>query len=188
MIGGDFHNVLQRARCGDEQAFTELFRSLQPALRRYVHVRAPGREDDVTSDVWFEVIRGIGRFTGDGNGFRAWAFTIARNKVIDSARYEARRPTVRLDESVHTELVLDRDVADNYQDSESTKALLVLIRTLPPDQAEAVLLRTVADIDVAEVAQMLGKSPGAVRVLTHRGLRRLAGLVVETMSDEGSQS
>jgi RNA polymerase sigma-70 factor (ECF subfamily) len=59
----------------------------------------------------------------------------------------------------------------------STEAALTLIRTLPRDQAEAVLLRHVAGLDVARTAEVLGKRPGAVRVAAHRGLRRLATLL-----------
>ena len=51
---------------------------------------------------------------------------------------------------------------------------MALIATLPPDQAEVIMVRVVAGLDVAEVARMLGKRPGTVRVLAHRGLRRLA--------------
>ena len=56
----------------------------------------------------------------------------------------------------------------------STEQAVALIGSLPVDQAEVLLLRVVADLDVATVAAILGKRPGAVRVLAHRGLRRLA--------------
>ncbi len=56
----------------------------------------------------------------------------------------------------------------------STRAALDLVATLPPDQAEAIILRVVAGLDVSQVAELMGKRPGTVRVLTHRGLRRLA--------------
>jgi RNA polymerase sigma-70 factor (ECF subfamily) len=59
----------------------------------------------------------------------------------------------------------------------STEAALQLIATLPPDQAEAVLLRVVGGLDVDRVAAIMGKRPGHVRVLSHRGLKRLAVLV-----------
>jgi RNA polymerase sigma-70 factor (ECF subfamily) len=55
-----------------------------------------------------------------------------------------------------------------------TEAALALVATLPPDQAEVILLRVLAGLDVTQVASILGKRPGAVRVLQHRGLRRLA--------------
>jgi RNA polymerase sigma-70 factor (ECF subfamily) len=54
---------------------------------------------------------------------------------------------------------------------------LALVRRLPPDQADAVLLRVVGDLDVAEVAAVMGRSQGSVRVLVHRGLRRLQAIL-----------
>jgi RNA polymerase sigma-70 factor (ECF subfamily) len=56
----------------------------------------------------------------------------------------------------------------------ATRAALALVAELPPDQAEVVALRVLGDLEVAEVARIVGKRPGAVRVLAHRGLRRLA--------------
>ena len=65
-------------------------------------------------------------------------------------------------------------VLASVEQEESTRRAVALIRTLPPDQAEVVMLRVVAGLEPAEVARIIGKSPGAVRVLGHRGLRRLA--------------
>ena len=59
-------------------------------------------------------------------------------------------------------------------EAHSTRAALALLAELPPDQAEVVVLRVVGGLEVAEVARIVGKRPGAVRVLAHRGLRRLA--------------
>jgi RNA polymerase sigma-70 factor (ECF subfamily) len=68
----------------------------------------------------------------------------------------------------------------------STEAALELIKTLPRDQAEAVLLRHVAGLDVARAAEVLGKRPGAVRVAAHRGLRRLSGMLDPAGVDQSS--
>jgi RNA polymerase sigma-70 factor (ECF subfamily) len=59
----------------------------------------------------------------------------------------------------------------------SAEAVLALISALPPDQAEIIMLRVVAGLDTHAVARIVGKSPGAVRVAAHRGLRRLAAVV-----------
>jgi RNA polymerase sigma-70 factor (ECF subfamily) len=62
----------------------------------------------------------------------------------------------------------------------STEAALELIGSLPPDQAEVILLRIVADLDVATTAQVTGHEPGHGRVLAHRGLKRLRSMLVGT--------
>ena len=64
--------------------------------------------------------------------------------------------------------------ADESERAEALDRALALVRSLPPDQAEAVLLRIVADLSVTEVAVIMGRREGTVRVLVHRGLKRLA--------------
>jgi RNA polymerase sigma-70 factor, ECF subfamily len=176
MDDGEFQQVLDAARSGDEAAFATLWRGFNPALVRFLSTLAD-REDaaEVASTVWLEVVRGLDRFTGDGAGFRAWLFTMARSRLIDVRRARRRRPERASD---HDEADLRPgpapDPATVVEDAFSTEAALTLIGSLPPDQAEVLLLRVVADLDVATVAAMIGKRPGTVRVLAHRGLRRLA--------------
>jgi RNA polymerase sigma-70 factor (ECF subfamily) len=174
MIGPAFDSVLAAARDGDESAFAVLWRDLNPALLRYLQVVAPGWAEDVASEVWLEVAVGLDRFAGVESGFRAWLFTMARQRAIDAARYAARRPA----QPVPVELLADRagpdDPADAAVEGLSTRAALALVAELPPDQAEVVALRVIAGLDVARVAEIVGKRPGTVRVLAHRGLHRLA--------------
>ncbi|HWW44567.1 MAG TPA: sigma-70 family RNA polymerase sigma factor, partial [Acidimicrobiia bacterium] len=105
---------------------------------------------------------------------RAWVFTIARNRMIDWCRQAER---VRATPVAAEELAAmpgAPDAATAAEEEMELEAALTLVRTLPPDQAEVILLRVVAGLDVARVAAIVGKRPGAVRVLQHRGLRRLA--------------
>ncbi|HEX8928620.1 MAG TPA: sigma-70 family RNA polymerase sigma factor [Actinomycetota bacterium] len=174
MIGPGFDEVIAAARGGDERAFAVLWRDLQPALLRYLRVVAHAASEDLASETWLEVARGLRRFRGDETGFRAWVFTVARHRMIDWRRREARHPVTPLP----PEELLDRaepdDAAAPVLEAISTRAALTLIAELPPDQAEVITLRVVAGLEVAQVASIVGKRAGAVRVLSHRGLRRLA--------------
>lgn len=173
MLADDFPDVLARIRAGDEEAFARLFRDVQPLLLRYLRVCAPGHGEDVAADTWIAVTKGLGAFTGDEAGLRAWIFTIARHRAVDVTRWHARRPTVSAVGQLGDEATV-ADPADQLEESESTAEAIRLIRTLPPDQAEVVMLRVVAGLKNVEIAALLHKTPGAVRVLSHRGLRRLA--------------
>jgi RNA polymerase sigma-70 factor (ECF subfamily) len=174
MIGPSFPGLLAAAQGGDEQAFAVLWRELQPAVLRYLRVAAPAAAEDLAADTWISVIRGLGRFRGDEQNFRTWVFTAARHRAIDWRRQAARRPAA----SVSVELLADRsapdDPAEAVLEAQSTRAALALLAELPADQAEVVALRVLGGLGVAEVARIVGKRPGAVRVLAHRGLRRLA--------------
>lgn len=177
MIGAPFGATLAAARNGDEAAFACLFRDVQPALLRYLQVIAPQSADDVAGETWLQVVAGLARFRGGEDAFRAWVFTIARHRAIDAGRSRARRRTVPLSGSEPAERLTVQDAADLALEAISTQAVLALIATLPRDQAEIIMLRVVAGLGTQDVARMVGKSQGAVRVAAHRGLRRLAALV-----------
>jgi RNA polymerase sigma-70 factor, ECF subfamily len=174
MIGPDFPAVLQAATRGDEEAFGRLWRDLQPRLLRYFMVAAPAAAEDLASETWLGVVRGLDRFRGNEPAFRAWVFTIARHEVLDWRRRAARRPTEGAPATGLTDLAAPDDPAATAIQGFSTRAALAVVATLPADQAEAVVLRVVAGLDVDRVAAIMDKRPGTVRVLTHRGLRRLA--------------
>jgi RNA polymerase sigma-70 factor, ECF subfamily len=176
----EFEDRLTAARAGDEGAFVVLFRSVQPALLRYLTTLGGALAEDVASETWMSVVRGLDRFSGDEAGWRAWVFTIARSRLFDAQRRAARAPVVVASEEELAARPDGVDVADRVEEMFSTEAALALIRRLPPDQAEAVLLRHVAGLDVSRAAQVLGKRAGAVRVAAHRGLRRLSEMLDQT--------
>jgi RNA polymerase sigma-70 factor, ECF subfamily len=179
MPRSDFDRRLAAARSGDEASFTELFRSVQPSLLRYLSTMGGPLAEDVAADTWLSVVRGLDRFRGDESGWKAWVFTIARARLVDAQRRAARTPT-----PVDTDVVLDGwvatdDVVGTVEDMFSTEAALALIGRLPAQQAEVILLRFVGGLDVGQTARALRKRPGAVRVASHRGLKRLAELIAE---------
>lgn len=180
VIGATFRATLAKAQNGDEAAFACIFRDVQPALLRYLRVIAPEGADDVAGDTWVRVVDGLARFRGDEASFRAWLFTIARHRAVDWGRMRSRRRAVALEESDAAERLTTTDAADVALERISTRAAVAALATLPRDQAEIILLRVLAGLDTHQVARIVGKSPGAVRVAAHRGLRRLASLAKST--------
>lgn len=144
---------------------------MQPALLRYLRVASPDAAEDVAAEVWLHVVRDLAGFVGDADAFRGWTFTIARHRAVDHGRARAARPSVP---------VADLDPGEQAPSAEAvavehdaTRAALALVATLPPEQAEMVMLRVVAGLDVETVAQIVGKKPGTVRVAVHRALKTL---------------
>ena len=172
MLGESYAAALAGARLGDELAFVLIYKDIQPALLRYLRVMSTELAEDAASETWLEVARGLDGFQGPEPAFRGWLFAIARRKLIDRVRYEARRPSSAWDDRGEAG-PHQRDVADDVVELDDTDRALALVRTLPPDQAEAVLLRVVAGLDYPAAAEVMGRSTGAVRVLVHRGLKRL---------------
>ena len=174
-----FDRVIRAAAGAEPWAFEELWRDLDPALRRYLRVAAPDAVDDIASETWLRVARDVGRFRGDEGGFRRWFFTIARHQVIDYARAEGRRRSDPVPAEAFTG-ALDRPAGDDpIEHGLSTAAALQILRALPRDQADAIALRVLGGLPVEDVAKVMGKRAGTVRVLTHRGLQRLAELLGE---------
>jgi len=174
VLGDRFAEVLERAQGGDVEAFAELYRQTQPMLVRYLRVTTGQQAEDIASQTWVRVIESLGSFEGPEPGFRRWVVAIGRNIWIDELRRSGRRPEELVAETPERPDDTDRvDPALVAQARLSTEAALALVATLPPDQAEMVGLRVLVGLDVAEVAELVGKSPGAVRVAVHRGLRRL---------------
>lgn len=172
----EFGTALAAAKAGDEPAFTQLFRFAQPGVLRYLRVISPDRYEDIAGDTWVQVVRGLENFEAtEAAAFKGWVLSIARHRWLDDQRARGRR----------LELVVDQvperpgttDAAGAVDEIMSTEAALTLIARLPKDQAEVVALRYISDLDVAATAEVLGKEPGAVRVLAHRGLRRLQQLL-----------
>src|SRR6266481_6171041 len=174
VTGDGFRAALAAAQDGSEDAFGALWRDANPALLRYLRVAAPDAAEDVAAEVWVQVVRGLAKFRGDERDWRGWLFTIARRRALDERRRRARHPVTPL---VHLPGDLEPgapDAAVQAIENLATEATLAAVATLPPQQAEVILLRVVAGLDTDAVARIVGCSPDAVRVTSRRGLRRLA--------------
>lgn len=170
----ELREAVRQAQAGDDTAFSRAYTLVQPMLLHYIRGFAGNDAEDLASEVWYEIARDLGRFSGDGSAFRGWAASIARSRGVDAARRRRVRPSTTLFERDLLDIPGRHDTAQEAMDALATRQMLDLIAALPPDQAEAVLLRVVAGLDGPTVARMLGKQPSAVRMASHRGLKRLA--------------
>ncbi len=168
-----FQETLAAARAGDEQAVTAIYRLLQPRVIRYLRVIEPSDAEDLASDTWLDVARGLDRFEGDEHALCAWALTVARRRAIDLRRRYTRRRTISAEPERLVELAQTGNVEDDAMAGFGLRSALESISQLPRDQAEVVLLRVLGGLSVDEVAGIMGKRPGTVRVLQHRALRAL---------------
>ena len=171
-----FDELIGAARSGDRDAVASLWRAEHPRLVRVLRGLVGDAGEDVASQTWLEVMGVLPRFQGDERGFRALVFTIARRRVADHRRSLRRKPAVPMapgDLATATPLHLTTglDVASGVEGDE---AVALIQELLPSHQAEIVLLRVVGGLSVDDVAGIVGRSSGAVRVQQHRALKRLA--------------
>lgn len=157
--------LLERARRGEAAAWSELYRDLAPAVAGYLRLRGARDVDDLTSETFIAVFKGIVEFVGDEAKFRSWVFVIAHRRLIDERRKHGRRP-----ECVPMVEVATEDDVDGAMSAERVKALCA---QLPADQADVIVLRILGDFTIEQIAEVVGKSVGAVKQLQRRGLDNL---------------
>lgn len=186
---GELGVAVARAQEDDEDAFSVAYRMVQPGLLGYLRGLVGDDAEDVASDAWLEIARDLGRFRGDGAGFRGWTATIARHRALDHLRRQKTRPRPTVLEQDVLGLPGVHDTHEQALESISTEYALELVSRLPRDQAEAVLLRVVVGLDGPAAARVLGKRPGAVRTAAYRGLKTLARqLGAEGVTDDGPRT
>ena len=161
----------------------EAYASVQGDVVRYLGA-VVGRSvaEDVASQVWVEVVAGAGEFRGDADAFRRWVLTTARRRALDHRRRWWQRAVVLRPPGAFE---LDRPVVDPELGDDVSEAV-ARIKRLPRAQAEVILLRVLGGYSAEEVAELTGRSPGAVRVIQHRALRRLARELADEPGPEGA--
>lgn len=188
--------LVEAARAGGTWAFARLWELLSPSVFGYVRARGVAEPDDLTSEVFVAAFARIGDFTGDAAAFRRFVFTLAHHKSVDDVR---RRFGPRARRHEPLDHVNDPRTAPSAED-EALRELYgeqvqELLAALPMVQREVLLLRVVAGLDVGEVAEVLGRSNGAIKQLQHRALstlrRRLAASANQQVcgvTDEGART
>ncbi len=169
-IGAAFPEVMAAAQVGAEWAWERLFVSVAGGVRGYLAVQGATDADDLTGEVLLQLVRGLPRFSGDEAGFRSWVFLVAHHRLVDERRRLGREAAlVTRRQPVAPAPGADVDAIDGLIGQEWRERLA----RLSDDQRDVVLLRVVADLPADEVARIMGRRPGAVRVLQHRALTRL---------------
>jgi RNA polymerase sigma-70 factor (ECF subfamily) len=165
-------DVLAAARAGQEWAWAAIYRDLAPSLLGYLRARGAAEPEDLLGELFLQMVRDIERFTGGAGDLRAWAFAIARNRLVDDRRYRARRPV----EIVAPHALASGaapDPGETWPPSIAGKAITAALRRLPAVQRDVVLLRVLGELTVDEVASVVGKTPGAVKAIHHRAIATL---------------
>jgi RNA polymerase sigma factor (sigma-70 family) len=175
----EFELTFAAAKRGDGQAFARLYEWLAAPVHGYLRSRRVADAEGMTNDVFLRAFKNVSSFSGDGEHFRSWVFTIAHNATLDERRRAARRPA-----DIGLAVVPEQPTSDAADDALETLArerIERLLGRLAPDQRDVFLLRVLGDLSVAQTAEVLGKSYEAVKALQRRGAASLKKL----LADEG---
>jgi RNA polymerase sigma-70 factor, ECF subfamily len=174
-----FDARLRAAQGGDGHAWASLYHEVAPLVVGYLRAQRLADPEDVAGEVLLDVVRGLDHFEGDAGRFRSWVLTIAHHRLLDARRREARRPRLAASASGLEPVATSRDdVEAETLSLLGLDALRPALGALTEDQRSVLLLRTVDDRSIAEVAALLGKRPSAIKMLQHRAadaLRRALG-------------
>jgi len=174
---GPFEEVLRAARDGRERALESIYRDLAPAVLGYLRAQRAAEPEDLTSEVFVGVVRGLPSFSGDERGFRSWVFSIAHRRLIDERRRRARsreEPADPVELAGGVAGAPRGDVEAEGLARLGARWAAELLDTLTEEQRTVVLLRVVADLSVRDVAEITGRSSGAVKTMQRRAMLRLA--------------
>jgi RNA polymerase sigma-70 factor (ECF subfamily) len=168
--------LVARAIKGDREAFGRLYEIYLDPIYRYLYYRVSIKEDaeDLTELVFLKAWENLEGYRPQGVGFRSWLYRIAHNALID--HYRARRDLDPLDER-HAIQDARSDVEERLVADEEIDRLARAIVKLEPDHQHVLVLRFIEGLKPGEVADILNQSEGAVRVVQHRALKALAGLM-----------
>ena len=165
----DFDEVLVGARAGAPGAFTALYRDLAGPVAGYARSKGVRDVEDLVSDVFMAVFTTLASFEGGQGQFRSWVFTIAHRRVVDGWRRDGRTPDLTPYEAAADERVTPSAESDALARL-GEERVLALLSGLTPEQRDVLTLRVVADLTVEQVAEVVGRRPGAVKALQRRAL------------------
>jgi RNA polymerase sigma factor (sigma-70 family) len=177
-----FDALLKEVQAGRPSAWDRCYRWLAPAVAGYLRTQGAREVDDLTSEVFLAVFRNIATFSGSESNFRSWVFVIAHRRLQDERRHRFRRPpSETLDEAKMSRRAHAPGPAGDAEEGAFRRMgndrVIRLCGQLAPDQRDVVLLRILGDLTVDQVAEVVGKSQGAVKQLQRRGFEAIRRLV-----------
>jgi len=169
--------LVERAKT-DPEAFGALYDRPFGQIYRFVfsRLRDQTAAEDVTSEVFMKALRSIPRYQDTGRPFTAWLYQISVNTIND--RYRATRPTVDLDE-MYDLAAAGPGLEDTAVQQAEMREIWRSVESLPAQQRTALVLKFQEDLKISDIAAVMGKSDGAVKLLIHRGVTRLRSVLKE---------
>jgi RNA polymerase sigma-70 factor (ECF subfamily) len=172
MIDGE-EQLIRSAVGGDSSAFGSLYDRYQPAIYRFIVVKVGSREEaeDITHHVFLSAWQKVGTYKHRGHPFSSWLYQIARNLVID--HYRAKHDDVSLDKLDPDSSIIPAVEHIDVEMKMQLEKVSAAIKELKPDYQDVIILRFVEDLPLKEVAAILKKSEGAIKLAQHRAIIEL---------------
>jgi RNA polymerase sigma-70 factor (ECF subfamily) len=163
--------LVDRAK-SDPREFGALYDRHFQQIYRFVYsrVREQTAAEDVTSEVFIKALKAMPRYQDTGRPFAAWLYQIAVNAIAD--RYRSLRPSQPL-EDFHDLSIAGPAIEEQAAQRDEIRRIWSIVEVLPAQQRTALVLKFQEDMKIEDIAVAMGKTPGAVKLLIHRGVSRL---------------
>ena len=156
-----------------------MYRRYAPAVLAWFRARLGDGHlaEDLTGDAFVAVLGALPRYEAGPEAFAGWLFTLVRRDFVDHLRRTTRRPEAPYAEPGELVREVAPDAAEEVLARADADRVRAALAQLSPDQQEVLALRVVAGLTAPEVAEVTGRTVGAVKALQHRGLDSLGRLL-----------
>lgn len=167
--------LIEKAKRGDGECFGKLYDHYVPKIYRFLFVKTNNREEaeDLTHEVFVSAWQNLGRYTHQGFPFSSWLYQVARNKVIDYYRLKKNHTSLEEADGEGAAFAVENTIARDLDNALKINKIKGLLQELSSDQQDVILMRFVEELSYAEIASVMEKSEGAVRLIQHRAIQEL---------------
>lgn len=172
----DEHNVIRAAKNGDKAAFGHLYDHYLPQIYRFVYLKTGGKHDaeDITNDVFMNAWQHIPQYEESGFPLSSWLYQIARNRIID--HFRTKRSNIPI-EDVEDDIDVPHTTIGDVDAVLAIERVQGAISKLREEYQTLIVMRFVDDRSTTEIASVLGKSEGAIRLMQYRALQALKNVI-----------
>jgi len=169
-------DLIERAQQGDKSAVSILYEAYVQGIFQYISYRVESDTvaEDLTGDVFLRMVRGLAEYKYTGAPLGAWLYRIAANRIADYYRENRYGTAIAISEETESD---SSDLFSDMAQKEEQTHLREALQSLSEDYQNVLILRFIKDMPHAEVAEAMGKTESAVRIMQHRALKALAGVL-----------
>ncbi len=184
MLEGEL-NLIKSAKQGDSSSFGVLYNHYLAQIYRFIYLKVTSKHEaeDLSHEVFLSAWQNLPSYADKGFPFSSWLYQIARNKVIDHLR--TKKPVASLEVISEENLELASITDAELDNALSVSMVKEAMRQLSDDHQNVLIMRFVEDMAPAQIAEAIGKSEGAVRLMQHRAILRLRDILKEAHEENG---
>lgn len=169
--------LIKKAQNGENQAFGQLYDQYVTRIYRFVFLKVTNRHDaeDLTHQIFLQAWQNIQSFQFRGFPLSSWLYKIAMNAVIDFYRTRKNEESIEL--IAEDAFAETPEFAKNIDQALELQTVKFALAKLEPDQQNVLVMKFIDELSNKEIAEIFGKSEGAVRVIQHRALKQLKNIL-----------